>query len=331
MQTPTPPPELVTVPVAVPVATNVTATQPADSAQDSTPTATANDAAAKKDDDPNNQESVTKADEADSNAITNPATEQEATTGEDTTPKDETPAAPPQLMQSMWRCHQCECTTFCLCEEGPKSRDTRAATSTGGAAPPRTSRHYARARRNQRYHPYARSPPAAISPSFPMGLWPAGEDRRATRSSSYPAPVPMLRYRLHRVDGTGTTILAIALRINVETDPPVYDVRNVPPAATATATATATANGGGGSTAPTPRYITVDTEPLCRLVVRGAERIVARRAGVVAPLVCMYVEPTFAYLVYSCARAMWDRLLRFWFVRWMAWDLVSNRRQWGLS
>lgn len=112
MQTPTPPPELVTIPVAVPVATNVTATQPADSAQDSTPTATANDAAAKKDDDPNNQESVTKADEADTNAITNPATEQEATTGEDTTPKDETPAAPPQLMQSMWRCHQCECTTF---------------------------------------------------------------------------------------------------------------------------------------------------------------------------------------------------------------------------
>lgn len=160
-----------------------------------------------------------------------------------------------------------------------------------------------------------------------MGLWPAGEDRRATRSGSYPAPVPMLRYRLHRVDGTGTTILAIALRINVETDPPVYDVRNVPPAATATATA----NGGGGSTAPTPRYITVDTEPLCRLVVRGAERIVARRAGVVAPLVCMYVEPTFAYLVYSCARAMWDRLLRFWFVRRMAWDIVSNRRQWGLS
>ncbi len=146
-----------------------------------------------------------------------------------------------------------------------------------------------------------------------MGLWSAG-DSSTSANSSYPPLVPMLRYRIHR--SHGTNVLAIALRINVETDPPVYDVRHVPrvPAGAAT-----------------PSFIMVDPEPLSRLVVRAAERIVARRGGVVAPVVSMYVEPAFAYLVYSCAGTLWDKLLRYLFARWTAWNVANNRRQWGLS
>ncbi len=136
MQTPTPPPELVVVPVPAPAPVPeiqpsddgvvVTApTSPGDHGAEATPatpatpakttTTSANSSGLpqtpKTEDELDGQETTAAGTvRTDTIVVAQPMNGQDNGTSDDG--KEEAPAAPPQLIQSMWRCHRCECTTF---------------------------------------------------------------------------------------------------------------------------------------------------------------------------------------------------------------------------
>lgn len=86
--------------------------------------------------------------------------------------------------------------------------------------------------------------------------------------------------------------------------------------------------------------IAVDTRPVAGVLVRGAAAMVARHRGcsggfaMAPPVVSLFVEPAFAYLVYSCCWSAWRALVQRWWcvcwaVVWAAWRKVRARRDAG--